>query len=192
MRLGAQNCHWEPEGPYTGEISPTMLRDLAEYVLIGHSERRAAGETDQQIAKKVLAAAESGLTPVLFVGEESSDGSPHESERRLTEGLSRVDLERHDVLVVYEPAWAIGADRAAESDQVREIVGRLKARLRRLGARRPEVIYGGTVTQDNVEQFTRLETLDGVGATRSSLDAREFLGIVDRVGQAAEKGPPAE
>jgi triosephosphate isomerase (TIM) len=185
VRLGAQNCHWEPEGPYTGEISPTMLAEIVEYVLIGHSERRAAGESDEQIAKKVSAAAEAGLTPILFVGEEEPGGAAlRETEQRLVHGLSRIDLERHQVLVVYEPTWAIGADEAAEADHVRRVVEQLKSRLRDLRSSEPEVIYGGTVTVDNVERFTAIEVLDGVGATRSSLDADGLLEIVGRVARA--------
>lgn len=185
VQLGAQNCHWEDEGPYTGEVSPRMLAELVDYVLIGHSERRTAGESDAQVAKKVAAAAEAGLTPILFVGEdEPTSSATDEAERRLERGLSEVDLERRHVLVVYEPTWAIGADRPADSDHVRGVVEQLKDRLGELGLRRPEVIYGGTVNVDNVEQFTGIGVLDGVGATRGSLEASDLLRIVDRVASA--------
>lgn len=185
VQLGAQNCHWEPEGPYTGEVSPRMLAGLVDYVLIGHSERRAAGESDDQIAKKVAAAAEEGLTPILFVGEdEPTSGALDEAERRLERGLGEVDLGRRHVLVVYEPTWAIGSDRPADSPHVRGVVEQLKHRLGELGAKRPEIIYGGTVNVDNVEQFTGIEVLDGVGATRGSLEASELLRIVERVASA--------
>ena len=177
--LGAQNCHWEKEGPHTGEISPMMLTGLAQYVLVGHSERRAAGESDEQIAKKVAAAAEVGLTPILFVGEdEPGAGARLQTEHRLTRGISRIDIGRQAVLVVYEPAWAIGADRAADAEYVGEMGACLKDLLRRLGARDPQVLYGGTVKKDNIEQFAGL---DGVGATRASLDAQEFLAMIDRM-----------
>ena len=182
VRLGAQNCHWEQEGPHTGEISPLMLTGLAQYVLVGHSERRAAGESDEQIARKVAAAAAAGLTPVLFVGEdEPGAGARSQTEHRLMHGISRIDLGRQAVPVVYEPAWAIGADRAAGADYVGEMVAGLKDLLRRLGASEPEVMYGGTVNKENIEQFTRLDVLDGVGATRASLDAQGFLAMIDRV-----------
>ncbi len=185
VQLGAQNCHWEAEGPYTGEVSPRMLAELVDYVLIGHSERRAAGESDAQIAKKVAAAAEAGLTPILFVGEDEPTGSAtDEAERRLERGLADVELERCHVLIVYEPTWAIGADRPADSRHVRGVVEQLKDRLGELGAKRPEVIYGGTVNVDNVEQFTGIDVLDGVGATRGSLEASDLLRIVDRVASA--------
>jgi triosephosphate isomerase (TIM) len=185
VRLGAQNCHWESEGPFTGEISPTMLQDLVDYVLIGHSERRAAGDTDEQIAKKVTAVAGAGLTPILFVGEdEPTDDAIERTDRRLIEGLAGVDLSEREVPVVYEPTWAFGASEAAPADHVRGVVDQLKNRLRELGARDPRVIYGGTVTADNVEQFAALEVLDGVGATRAGLDPDGFLRIVDRVAAA--------
>ena len=186
VRLGAQNCHWELEGPYTGEISPSMLQGIVDYVLLGHSDRRAAGETDEQIAKKVAAAAGVGLVPILFVGEdERGDGAGDQIDERFTTGLSRVDLARERVLVVYEPTWAIGSDRPAEADHVGRVVEHLKRRLRQMGSSEPEVIYGGTVTDENVEDFVELEILDGVGATRASLDAAQFLAMIDRVAQIA-------
>jgi triosephosphate isomerase len=182
VSLGAQNCHWEKEGPHTGEISPVMLTGLAQYVLVGHSERRTAGESDQQIAKKVAAAAEVGLTPILFVGEdEPGAGARLQTEHRLRRGISRIDIGRQAVLVVYEPAWAIGADRAAGAEYVGEMAASLKELLRRLGARDPQVLYGGTVKKQNIEQFAGLDVLDGVGATRASLDAQGFLTMIDRM-----------
>ena len=185
VRLGAQNCHWEPEGPYTGEISAVMLKGLVDYVLIGHSERRTAGETDEQIARKVSAAADAGLTPILFVGEdEPTDTALDHAEQRLIQGLAEVDLAGNEVLVVYEPTWAIGAEQPAGAEHVSQVVEQLKVRLGELGASEPQIIYGGTVNADNVEQFTRVGALDGVGATRASLDADEFLRIVDRVAPA--------
>ncbi|MFN2478615.1 MAG: triose-phosphate isomerase, partial [Pseudonocardiaceae bacterium] len=163
VRLGAQNCHWDKEGPHTGEISPVMLIGLAQYVLVGHSERRAAGESDEQIARKVAAAADVGLTPILFVGEdEPGAGARLQTVHRLRHGISPIDLSHQAVLVVYEPAWAIGADRAADAEYVGETVADLKDLLRRLGASDPEVLYGGTVKKDNIEQFAALDVLDGV------------------------------
>ncbi|HEX8935901.1 MAG TPA: triose-phosphate isomerase family protein [Pseudonocardiaceae bacterium] len=182
VRLGAQNCHWEKEGPYTGEISPVMLTGLAQYVMIGHSERRAACESDEQIARKVAAVAEVGLTPILFVGEdEPGAGARSQTEHRLKQGVSGIDPSQQSLLVVYEPAWAIGADRAADARYVREIVTGLKDLLRQLGTSDPEVIYGGTVKKENIEQFAELDVLDGVGATRASLTAQDFLAMIDRV-----------
>jgi triosephosphate isomerase len=182
VRLGAQNCHWEKEGPFTGEISPVMLTGLAQYVMAGHSERRAGGESDEQIARKVAAAAETGIIPILFVGEDKAGaGARAQTEHRLRQGVSRIDLGQQEVLVVYEPTWAIGADRAADAEYVRDMVAGVKDVLRRLGAREPEVLYGGTVKKENIEQFVRLDVLDGVGATRASLNAEGFLAMIDRM-----------
>ncbi len=181
VRLGAQNCHWEPEGPYTGEISPKMLRGLVDYALVGHSERRAAGETDQQVARKVAAVAQSGLVPILFVGEDERGDAIGQTEQRLRHGLSGIDVGTQALLVVYEPSWAIGAEQAAPADDVRRAVEHLKGVLARLGARSPEVLYGGTVAEHNVDELARLEVLDGVGATRASLHAETFLRLIDRV-----------
>jgi triosephosphate isomerase (TIM) len=185
VRLGAQNCHWEPSGPFTGEISPVMLAGLVEYVLIGHSERRRAGETDEQIARKVAAVAANAMTPILFVGEdEPTAAAAEETEERLERGLSHVDVACQPVIVVYEPTWAIGAAVPAASDHVRTVVARLKDRLRAKGAQRPAVIYGSSVSADNVGRFTAIDVLDGVGATRAALDARQFVTIVEHVARA--------
>jgi triosephosphate isomerase (TIM) len=183
LRLGAQNCHWEPSGPYTGEISPTMLEGVVDYVMVGHSERRAAGETDAQVSRKVAAIARARLVPILFVGEEEpTESAGDETDQQLTEGLAGIDVSTQPFLVVYEPAWAIGAEQAADPEHVNTEVGRLKDRLGELGASRPEVIYGGTVNDGNVDQFVDLEILDGVGATRASLEVDGFLRLVDRLG----------
>ena len=189
VALGAQNCHWEREGPYTGEISPKMLQGLVEYVMVGHRERRAREETDEQVSRKVAAVAGAGLVPILFVGEDSPDDDPvSQTEQRLRRGLSRIDARTQRVLIVYEPAWAIGADNAAPAEHVGHVVEHVKATLRTMGARQSAVIYGGTVTAENIDDFAQLEVLDGVGATRASLDTERFLAIVDRVRAATPAG----
>lgn len=182
VQLGAQNCHWEPSGPFTGEISAPMLKGLADYVLVGHSERRAAGETDEQIAGKVAACAAAGLRPMLCVGEdERTDAAASQAEERLIAGISRIDPRSCSVLVVYEPTWAVGGDRPADVDYVRRLVEHLKCRMAGAGIARPEVIYGGTVTPQNAHQFASLPVLDGVGATRAGLDASDFLALADQL-----------
>jgi triosephosphate isomerase len=182
VRLGAQNCHPEPRGPFTGEISASMLKGLADYVLVGHSERRATGETDEQIACKVAACAGAGLRPMLCVGEdERADAAASQAEERLIAGLSRVDPRSCPVLVVYEPTWAVGADRPADVDYVSRVVGHLKRRMADAGIPRPEVIYGGTVTPQNVGRFAEIDVLDGVGATRAGLVPEDFLALVDQL-----------
>jgi triosephosphate isomerase len=186
VRLGAQNCHWESRGPYTGEISAAMLAGLVDYVLVGHSERRRAGETDEQIAGKVAAVAANAMTPILFVGEdEPSSAAAERAQERLKRGFADLDISCQPALVVYEPTWAIGADAPAAADHVREVVTRLKEWLTDNGAQRPAIIYGGTVTADNVERFTEIDVLDGVGATRATLDEHGLMTIVRQVARAA-------
>lgn len=184
LRLGAQTCHWFEHGPCTGEISPEMLRGLVEYVLVGHSERRARGETDEQVARKVAAVARSGLVPILFVGEEAPGGDAMaQIELRLRLGLSRVDPRSQALLVVYEPWWAVGADEAAPAEDVGRAVGHLKATLAEMGMAKPEVLYGGTVAEENIDALADIEALDGVGATRAGLQPERFLRIIDRFGR---------
>jgi triosephosphate isomerase len=185
LALGAQNCHWEAEGPYTGEISPRMLHGLVEYVLVGHSERRAAGETEEQVARKVAAVARHGLTPILLVGEDDpgADGIVV-SEQRLRHGLSGVDVVTQPFLVVYEPTWAIGRDDTASTGHITRSVTHLKRVLADMGAKEPKVLYGGSVNDDNVDALARLDVLDGVGAGRASLDPDQFLRLIDHVARA--------
>jgi triosephosphate isomerase len=119
------------------------------------------------------------------VGEdEPTAAAAEETEQRLERGLAGIDVADEPVVVVYEPTWAIGADVPATADHVRTVVARLKQRLREMGAQRPAVIYGGTVTAGNVGQFTAIDVLDGVGATRAALDARQFVTIVEHVARA--------
>ncbi len=187
VRLGAQNCHWERSGPYTGEISPAMLAGLVEYVMVGHSERAGQGETDEKVAHKVATVAGCGLVPILFVGEDDRGGDAvHQTERRLRQRLLKVDVERQSLVVVYEPTWAIGATRAAPADHIRRAVEHLKDVLRSMGSTDPEILYGGAVAEDNIDELAQLEMLDGVGATRASLDPDRFLRIIDRVVRHSE------
>lgn len=185
LALGAQNCHWEADGAYTGEISPRMLQGLVDYVLVGHSERRAAGETDEQVARKVAAVAQHELTPILLVGEDDpGEDAIRLSEQRLRQGLSGVDVSRQPVLVVYEPTWAIGTDETASTSHVSRSVTHLKAVLTDMGAKEPEILYGGSVNDDNVNGLAGIEVLNGVGAGRASLDPYQFLRLIDQVAQA--------
>jgi triosephosphate isomerase len=186
VRLGAQTSHWEDEGNYTGEISPRMLEGLVDYVLVGHSERRAVGETDEQVARKVAAVARHGMVPILLVGEDDKGGDGiRRTEDRLRQGLSEIDPTSAEFLVVYEPVWAIGADERASAEHIERSVHHLKGVLDELGVREPQVLYGGTVNEENVDELAQLDVLDGVGAGRASLDAERFLAIIDRVGSAA-------
>lgn len=186
VRLGAQNCHWEAEGAYTGEISPRMLQGLVDYVLVGHSERRAAGETDEQIARKVASAVQHDLIPILLVGEDDpAEDAIGRTEQRLRHGLSGIEVAGQELLVVYEPTWAIGRDRRAPADHIRRAAEHLRGVLDELGAKQAEILYGGTVNEDNVDELAKLDILDGVGSGRASLDPDRFLQIIERVASKA-------
>ena len=186
VALGAQNCHWEDDGSYTGEISAKMLQGLVGFVLVGHSERRDAGETDDQIARKVAAVVRNGMVPILLVGEDGrGEDALKQVEARLRHGVSLVDLAEQQVVFVYEPTWAIGKDETAPADRIRRSVSHLKGVLGELGAKEPKIIYGGSVDEDNVDELLEIDVLDGVGVGRASLDAERFLRIIDRVATAA-------
>ena len=189
VALGAQTCHWEQAGPYTGEISPRMLRGLVEYVMVGHRERRAAGETDDHVARKVAAVAGVGLVPVVFVGEDDRDDDHRgQPEARLRRALSGIDVPAQPIVVVYEPAWAIGAENAAPTAHVREAVEHLKDVLGQLGQPAPTVLYGGAVDDRSTADLAALDVLDGLGATRAGLDPDRFFRIIDAVARGGSRG----
>lgn len=183
LRVGAQDCHWEDAGAHTGEVSAEMLRDVAEFVLLGHSERRAAGEDNDQIAKKVAAAARAGLTPVLCVGEPNPDDvATQHAEEELRAGLTELDANSdHHLLVAYEPVWAVGSGKAAESKHVGEVVTHLRSVLAELGHGPAEVLYGGSVTRQNASEFAAVDGLDGLLVGGASLNPGEFAGIIEGV-----------
>ncbi|MDQ6782644.1 MAG: triose-phosphate isomerase [Actinomycetota bacterium] len=169
-----------------GEISPRMLQGLVDYVLVGHSERRAAGETEEQVAWKGRCPSPgTAMTPILLVGEDDpGEDAILRSEKRLRRGLSGVDVSTQSVLVVYEPTWAIGTDETASTSHVSRWVTHLKAVLAEMGATEPRILYGGSVNDDNVDALAPLDVLDGVGAGRASLEAAQFLRLIDQIALA--------
>lgn len=195
--LGGQNCFWEKSGVYTGEISPLMLKNLgAKYVLVGHSERRRhLGETDEIIAQKVKAVLENGLRPVLCVGE-----TAEQRKNGLTEEIIKKQLEKNfkdiqdlkftihnSLLVVYEPVWAISdgkigsgnpclpTDAAEAISFIREVLGE---KYERKTATQIKIIYGGSVSGDNVVDYLQQPGIDGVLPGAASLNAAEFVKLV--------------
>jgi triosephosphate isomerase len=186
VKLGAQNLHWADHGPYTGEVSGEMLRGLAEYVLVGHSERRAMGEDDQIIAKKMAAAIRNGLTPVLCVGEKTIDREHGHAARVVVDQLNTdlADLTEEDmakVVVAYEPVWAIGTGRFATPDEIRPVIKAIHSTLEELygahGSAAP-VLYGGSVAPDNCMAYLKMPGIDGLLAGGVSLNPEEFGAIV--------------
>jgi triosephosphate isomerase len=189
IRLGAQNLYWEEAGAYTGEISPLMLKDLCQYVVIGHSERRAYfGETDQSVNRRVKAALAHGLTPIVCVGEtleQNESGQTAEVvSRQVRAGLKDVSGGSSQGLVVaYEPVWAIGTGRAASpagANDVVEVVIRpaLEYLFDREMAAATRVLYGGSINPDNARSFFEQPEIDGGLVGGASLKADDFTAII--------------
>jgi triosephosphate isomerase len=191
IALGAQNCHPEPSGAHTGEISVPMLAELGcRYVLVGHSERRKEmGETDEQINRKVQAVLTHGLTPVLCVGEtgdERRQGLTFTTvEGQLRAGLAGLGPEAVGKLVLaYEPVWAIGTGVNATPGQAAEVHGYLRGILSELSsketAQATSILYGGSVKADNAESLLGEPEIDGALVGGASLKAPEFIAIVKK------------
>jgi triosephosphate isomerase len=197
--LGAQNMHWEVSGAYTGEVSPSMVAELCQYVIIGHSERRAYfGETDETVNRKVQAALAHGLTPIVCVGEtleENEAGRTAEVvSRQIREGLARLGLSEvgpaessldaaSPIVVAYEPVWAIGTGRAATAEGANAVVADvIRPALAELFnsalAQGTRVLYGGSVKASNAAEFFAMAEIDGALVGGASLKAAEFIPIV--------------
>jgi triosephosphate isomerase len=195
VRLGAQNCHWEASGPYTGEISPVMLSELGcRYALIGHSERRREmGEVDEQINRKVQAVLAHGLTPVLCVGE-SADERRSGLTFTTVEGQLRADLSGMaqeaiaKIVLAYEPVWAIGTGVNATPGQAAEVHSYLRGLLSELTSKDVaatiRILYGGSVKADNTEALAAEPEIDGVLVGGASLNAQSFVAIVRKAARA--------
>jgi len=189
IRLGAQNLHWERSGAFTGEISATMLRALfVKYVIIGHSERRTLfGETDEMVQKKVHTALEAGLRPIMCVGEslaERESGSVQKVLRRqVEEGLKDVSADHlSEIVLAYEPVWAIGTGRTASPAQAEEVHAFLRSLLAELfgqsAADKTRILYGGSVKPENTEDLMREPNIDGALIGGASLDPHSFARII--------------
>lgn len=187
--LGAQNMHWAKEGAYTGEVSPAMLTDLGcRYVILGHSERRQYfGETDLDVNRKLKAALEYGLVPIVCVGEtlaEREDGRTiHVVGGQLQGGLSGVPREAGTgIAVAYEPVWAIGTGHAATQEQAEEVHTFIRTRLTDLWGERVataiRIVYGGSVKPDNIDALMAGPDMDGALVGGASLQADTFARIV--------------
>ncbi len=191
--LGAQNMYFEEKGAYTGEISPLMLRGLCDYVILGHSERRQYfGETDALVNRKVLAAFAHDLKPIVCVGERLEERDAGQTERVLTAqvrgSLANLPAERLGELVVaYEPVWAIGTGRAARPQDAVDAAMLIRAVLAEHygaeGAARVRIQYGGSVNAANAGDFAALADVDGSLVGGASLTA-DFVAIVHATARA--------
>jgi triosephosphate isomerase len=189
IQLGAQNCHWEMSGAYTGEISPLMLAKLnVKYVIVGHSERRQLfGETDEMVAKKLRAVLAAGMAPILCVGEtleEREEGTTDAKVKSQIEaafaGLPIEEAAR--CIVAYEPIWAIGTGRTATPDDANDTIKVIRDHLRiGLGdefADALRILYGGSVKPGNVAELIAMPEIDGGLVGGASLDPDDFGRIV--------------
>ena len=194
VAVGAQNLHWETSGPYTGEVSAAMLADLdVKYVIIGHSERRALfGETDLTINKKLHAALDAGLRPILCVGEDLEQRElgvtlefiSYQLKAALA-GVTPEEMRR--VVIAYEPIWAIGTGKTATAEQAGEVCAAIRGVLRKLYgariARSTTIQYGGSMNAANAQDLLNQEDVDGGLIGTAALDVEQFLQIIQTANQ---------
>ncbi len=192
VRVAAQNMHEEAEGAFTGEVSAPMLVDLGvDGVILGHSERRQYfGETDEALAKKVPAALDAGLQPILCVGENEGQRDADETEgvltRQIEADLANVADERlGDVVIAYEPIWAIGTGRTATPEQAQEACAVIRGLIESRSADAAaaiRILYGGSVKPGNAAELVALPDVDGALVGGASLDPGDFAAIVEAAG----------
>lgn len=185
VHVGAQNCHWKESGAFTGEIAPSMLKESgAEYVVIGHSERRTYfGETDETVLLRTKAALSAGLKPIVCIGEtlaERQSGRTEEVLRRqITEGFKDISA---DFVVAYEPVWAIGTGVTATNEQANETIGFIRGVFAEMYGRdfaeKLYILYGGSMNDANAEGLLGMSDVDGGLIGGASLVASKFAAIV--------------
>lgn len=189
--VATQNLHWEREGAFTGEVSPAMAREAgAEFAIIGHSERRRLfGENDLTVNRKTQAAIAAGLTPIVCVGETLEEREGQQTlavlDRQVKEGLDALTAaDVADLVIAYEPVWAIGTGRVASTSQAQEAHQHIRGRLRQWfgadAAERSHILYGGSVKPDNIEGLMREPDVDGALVGGASLDVDGFTQIVTK------------
>ncbi|WP_421657032.1 triose-phosphate isomerase [Leptothermofonsia sp. ETS-13] len=180
IRLGAQNVHWEKEGAYTGEIAAPMLTEVGvRYVIVGHSERRQYfGETDETVNLRLKAAQAAELTPILCVGETKQQRDAGETESVIFNQLAKdlVDVDQTNLIIAYEPIWAIGTGDTCESVEANRVIGLIRKQLTN-----PDVPiqYGGSVKPDNIDEIMAQPEIDGALVGGASLQPASFARIVN-------------
>ena len=189
VKIGAQNLHFERQGAFTGEVGADMIKAAgAEYVIIGHSERRHYfGETDALVCKKIKSAIEAGLKPVLCIGETENQRDEEKTvlvlDKQVSDGLKGFGLDDlKDLVLAYEPVWAIGTGKSASVDQVRQVHQYLRSLLEKLFSNefssRTRILYGGSVNPENVRELMGIDNVDGALVGGASLDANKFINII--------------
>ncbi len=191
--IGAENCNDKASGAYTGEIATNMLVDAGcKYVIIGHSERRAMGETDADVNAKVLAALEAGLVPIMCCGETLEQREAGITEEwiamQIKLGLKDVSEEKiRKVIIAYEPIWAIGTGRTATPEQAEEVCESIRAVVRKLysskNARAISILYGGSMNEKNAFELLAQPDIDGGLIGGASLVPEKFVQIIEAANQ---------
>jgi triosephosphate isomerase len=188
VRLGAQNLHWEDDVAATGEVGPSQIEELCDYVIVGHSERRHVfGEDDETVNRKVKAAMAAEILPILCVGETLDEREAGQTDdvllRQTRAGLDGIDVPETFV-VAYEPVWAIGTGRAATADDADAAISLIRDELADIAgegvAQAVRVLYGGSVSPDNIADFMARETIDGGLVGGASLKADVFSEIISK------------
>ena len=180
VAIGAQNIHWELEGAYTGEISGDMLRELGvRYVIVGHSERRQYfGDTDVTVNQRLKRAQQSGLVPILCVGETKQQRDAGDRKRVITTQIEQglVGIDQNNLVIAYEPIWAIGTGDTCEAEEANQVIGTIRRLLKN-----PDVPiqYGGSVKPGNVDELMAQPEIDGALVGGASLEADSFARIVN-------------
>lgn len=188
IKLGAQNMHWEIKGAYTGEISGEFLSDIGcQYIILGHSERRQYfSETDEIINKKIIAALKLGLKPVFCIGEQLSERENNQTfnviKRQLDNGLAKVGTIEKAV-IAYEPIWAIGTGKTATPEQAKEVHSYIRENIaQKYGndeASNLRILYGGSVTPENIDILMAQDGIDGALVGGASLKLESFLRLIN-------------
>ena len=189
IKLGAQNCHWEEKGAFTGEVSTVMLEKLnVSFVIVGHSERRELfGETDSEVNKKVKAVLKSGMTPIMCCGETAEEREAKKTEEKvktqIESGLSGLKGEVvGEMVVAYEPIWAIGTGLTATPEDAQSVCGLIRETIKAKWGQASESVriqYGGSVKSGNCPDLMRQPDIDGALVGGASLDPDEFARIVN-------------
>jgi triosephosphate isomerase (TIM) len=180
IQLGAQNVHWEENGAYTGEISgPMLIESGVRYVIVGHSERRQFfGETDATVNLRLKAAQRYGLIPILCVGETKQQRDAGETESLITKQLDKdlVDVDQANLVIAYEPIWAIGTGETCETKEANRVVGLIRSQLSNPNV---SIQYGGSVKPNNIDEIMTQPEIDGVLVGGASLEPESFARIVN-------------
>jgi triosephosphate isomerase len=189
VKLGAQNCFWKDKGPYTGEVSPQILKNIGcRYVIVGHSERRQIfKETDEMVNVKIREILKAKLQPIFCIGETEEEKKAgktfHVLEREIKKGLDKISKkEIEKVIIAYEPIWAIGTKEACEENEVMTVALFIKKLISRLYnkkvANNIKIIYGGSVDSKNASDYLRESKMQGLLVGGASLNSKEFIKII--------------